>query len=110
MKPKYIHLRAHNVASANPNDIEATGGVTIAYITIPAENKVFWSVARCHPKDNFNKALGRIKALGRLKQSDVNFVTYSSDIPQNKDVVNHLKEMVYFELESRNPDVRFWLY
>lgn len=55
---KYIHYRFMSDGQPKPK-----GGVTFAYDT--DEGHVFYAVARCSPKDTYNKKLGRSIATGR---------------------------------------------
>lgn len=57
---KFIHLR---FADSSGN-ILAGGGTTVAYRKTDAG--VEYGISKCHPNDNYVKALGRIKANGRL--------------------------------------------
>lgn len=61
---KYAHIR--------PNMDPRSGGYTIAFERIN-DRVVNAAIARCNPKDNFNKKLGRQIAKGRLEkgQSEV---------------------------------------
>lgn len=99
---KFIHMRMHN----DKGSIEAKGGITVAFNI--EDNKVFYALAKCHD-DNYNKAYGRAKAGGRIKASDVNFVVYEK-LPKTSEIVDHIKQMVYYEEEKYWPDVRNYLY
>lgn len=57
---KFVHLR---FASAD-GQILAGGGTTVAYRRTDAG--IEYGVSKCHPRDNYVKSLGRIKANGRL--------------------------------------------
>jgi hypothetical protein len=49
------------------------GGATIAYQEIaPDVFKI--AVAKCHPKDNFCKKIGRVKSTGRLNSTNLSYV------------------------------------
>lgn len=63
-KVRYIHLRDYTSSEETP---DARGGATIAYRT--AGDVTHYAISECHPKDNFNKAIGRIKAEGKLSSS-----------------------------------------
>lgn len=59
---KFVHCRHLN----DDGSIRPHGGMTIAY-NLNAQHKVVgWAAAKCHSKDMFVKALGRMKAAGRL--------------------------------------------
>lgn len=65
---KFLHFRYTRKRAATNGvvtEIDARGGVTVAYVTVA--NGVRYATAKCHVKDNFVKAQGRIKAQGRLK-------------------------------------------
>ena len=59
MKIKFIHIR--NAANINK------GGQTVALECDRHDMVHAYAVAYCHPKDNFCKRTGRIKAEGKLK-------------------------------------------
>lgn len=57
---KFVHLRF-----ADPTgNVLAGGGTTIAYRKV--DGGIEYGMAKCHPRDNYVKTLGRIKANGRL--------------------------------------------
>jgi hypothetical protein len=58
-KVNFIHLRP-NTAAGIPN----SGGSTIAFREVP--EGIEYAQAWCSPKDNFSRAVGRVKAAGRL--------------------------------------------
>ena len=64
MKVKLKHIR--NVQNGQ---ISNMGGITVAAIV--DDNLVVskFATAKCHTKDNFNKAIGRTKAVGRLNSN-----------------------------------------
>lgn len=47
--------------------INSNGGVTVAFEKIHESGIYKYAMAFCHPHDNFNKKLGRAKAIGRMK-------------------------------------------
>ena len=53
-------VKFHHIRGYGPR-----GGLTIAYYQ-PVPGKIYYAEAHCHPKDNYNKKLGRMKAEGRL--------------------------------------------
>lgn len=74
-KIKFAHFRTYDMQY----NIGNLGGITVAYQKIE-EGKFRVAYAHCHPKDNFCKATGRIKAAGRLKSNDQSqVVEYSSE-------------------------------
>lgn len=75
MTTKFIHIRWVNYLTGQ---LLPHGGVTIAY-EVDA-NSIAYSYARCSRKDNYNKAIGRAVAKGRL---DLN--RRIRIIPQNAD-------------------------
>lgn len=62
-KIKLKHIRAKDFNG----DIMARGGFTIAAEIDDQENVIAYGIAKCRKTDNFNKALGLIKAQARLK-------------------------------------------
>jgi len=72
---KFLHFRQQTFKG----DISNLGGVTVAYQKI-REGVFKMAYAHCHPKDNFCKATGRIKAAGRLNSPiQSQLVEYSSE-------------------------------
>ena len=68
MKTKFIHKRFQTtIPGLEQQEISGKGGVTIAYVPNEDTNEVLYAIARCHPRDNFNKQQGRIKAEGKMK-------------------------------------------
>ena len=59
---KFHHKRLVDQAHGTPS---GKGGATFAFEEV-GNNKFVFTIARCHEKDNFNKAQGRVKAAGRL--------------------------------------------
>lgn len=59
---KIAHIRLRKT----DNTINSNGGVTVAYEKL-ATDTYKYALAFCHPHDNFNKKLGRAKAIGRMK-------------------------------------------
>lgn len=58
---------AHYRQIDEQGNVDSRTGATVAY-TPPAEgNPAKWAASFCHPKDNYNKHMGRVKAAGRLK-------------------------------------------
>lgn len=86
--------------------LEAKGGITIAFLV--EKEKVFFALAKCHD-ENYRKAYGRAKAGGRLKARDANFIVYK-EIPTTIDIIDNIKQLVYYEEEKYWPDVRNFLY
>jgi hypothetical protein len=70
MNTKYLHYRAVDESAkskTNPHGILSRTGATVAYAQPDDKSPIVYSMAYCHPFDNFNKSLGRAKAGGRLK-------------------------------------------
>ena len=61
MKVSFFHARYFDT-----NGNLQRSGATYAYRELEP-GKIEYAAAFCHPKDNFNKRLGRVKAEGRLK-------------------------------------------
>lgn len=56
-----------HVRGKNPDGtISNMGGMTLAY-TFLSEGYVKFAIAACHPNDNFEKRIGRVKSAGRLR-------------------------------------------
>jgi hypothetical protein len=92
MKTKFIHLRDRD---ANGRAL-GTGGGTVAYQVDDSGFVVRSAASLCHPKDNFSRYLGRVKAEGRLHSKNycVNYM----------DVTLHEKEFVQ-ELRAQGLDL-----
>lgn len=68
-KVYFRHIRDIN----EDGKINNMGGVTIAYQEVaPDVFKI--ATARCHPKDNFCKKVGRVKSTGRLNSTNLSYV------------------------------------
>lgn len=61
-------IKFHHKRGIDPETgtISCKGGATFAYEKIDLDTYWF-TVARCHEKDNFNKSQGRVKAAGRMQ-------------------------------------------
>lgn len=60
-KVNYIHQRF-----VIDGVVSNRGGITIAFRELDT-GEIEYALARCSPNDNFSKAMGRVKAEGRLK-------------------------------------------
>ncbi|WEU67356.1 hypothetical protein [Xanthomonas phage JGB6] len=60
---KFLHLRLFH-----EGQVLSRGGRTIAYVE-NTDGTLTFATAACHPRDNYSKRLGRIKAQGLLKSS-----------------------------------------
>jgi len=65
-KVNFIHRR--KIVNGKPHN---KGGFTVAFREISNGDGVEYAYSFCHPSDNFNKTLGRIKAEGRLNSKGV---------------------------------------
>lgn len=76
---KYVHLRKPQCVTDNYEDmkkfVRANGGKTLAYIELDTPIKIngketteIIAEANCSLKDSYNKKLGRMIAVGRLKK------------------------------------------
>ena len=63
-KVMFKHVRYKNPDGTISN----MGGMTLAY-TFLQGGYVKFAVAVCHPKDNFEKRIGRVKSAGRLRST-----------------------------------------
>jgi hypothetical protein len=79
---RFLHYRAYDEnlrSKTNPLGVDSRTGATIAY-TEPSEGKpIAYAASFCHPRDNYNKHLGRTKAMGRLKSNEYLELTTVSD-------------------------------
>lgn len=67
MSTRFAHIRPSGL---NARD----GGYTIAFMHAPEHGYVSYAIARCNPKDNFNKAVGRAIAEHRLDNGRGNVI------------------------------------
>jgi hypothetical protein len=70
MPVKFLHIRNFDkgqISATNPKGISNFGGATIAFEA--TDLGLFAAVSRCHPNDNFEKALGRTRAAGMFKSA-----------------------------------------
>lgn len=63
MRVKFKHFRQYTT----DGKISNLGGRTLAAVIDDRGCVVRYATAACHPSDNFNKRMGRIKSEGRLK-------------------------------------------
>jgi hypothetical protein len=64
---KYEHRRVYGDVNVDPVEILPQGGLTICRLFDEADGEYAAATgwARCHPRDNYRKALGRKIAFGR---------------------------------------------
>lgn len=63
LKVKFVHIRRHS----SDGSISPLGGGTVAYEVNQDTGMVIRSASSfCHPRDNFNRQIGRAKAAGRM--------------------------------------------
>lgn len=60
--PRFLHYRSFD----GKGKVESRSGATIAYVT-NEDGTISWAAAFCHPRDNYCKRMGRVKASGHLK-------------------------------------------
>lgn len=77
---KFMHIRP-----LHHGQPETKGGMTIAYENM-GDNTYQYAISFCHPKDNFCKRTGRVKAAGRMQSQ--RHVRYLSEIPSDKEFQN----------------------
>ena len=63
MKTKFVHIRAVN----KDGIVLGNGGGTVAFEIDDAGYVTRFASSICHPRDNFSRYLGRVKAEGRLQ-------------------------------------------
>jgi hypothetical protein len=69
---KFLHIRNYvetltGVGSDTESVADGKGGKTVAFEVDDKEGVIFFAVARCGPKYNFNRRLGRIVSKGMLE-------------------------------------------
>lgn len=103
---KYLHLRF--TKDIDSTDVAACGGATVAYETSPIAPDgtitVGWALAKCCEQDNYRKAVGRIKASGRLKSERyLQILTVPATEEKNIPVI--LRQLVVAERERYMPGI-----
>lgn len=61
---KYLHFRAREEGKDGKEQIAAKAGATVAYVE--GEEGISFATAWCHPRDRYQKSVGRLKASCRL--------------------------------------------
>jgi hypothetical protein len=103
---RFMHLRYHD----DNIQMLPNGGLTIAYTVAdinnmvdPADNvkSVLFALAKCHENDSFVKHVGRCKAAGRLKSSEL-FTKYGGylEVPGTADR-GEIQKAVLAEVRSK---------
>lgn len=88
----------------NPDGtISNMGGMTLAY-TFLQEGYVRFAVAVCHPNDNFEKRIGRVKSAGRLRSAKYSFVGKFESMDDLREFIN---SFTYESLEEFRESVGF---
>ena len=91
---RFLHYRACDDQLRNDTNklgINARTGACVAFIDneegahhagegfiVVPEKQIAYAVSFCHPNDNYNKRLGRIKAFGRLKSAEYLEVSHAT--------------------------------
>ncbi|HEY9815114.1 MAG TPA: hypothetical protein V6D20_04810 [Candidatus Obscuribacterales bacterium] len=97
--PFIIHLRPERNGQVAPN-----GGATVA-IELLDKFHVRYAVAKCHPKDNFIKRVGRDKASGRLKSEKFSHsLELFAPVERTQDALGELMPIIESELLVDSPD------
>lgn len=99
---RFIHLRMHDDGSLLPN-----GGATIAYVR--NDNHVAYAVAKCNMKDLFNRRLGRVISVNRLKQGHADYLEVDTKATRGQ-VSAALCSELYDRMEQHLPDAQMYLY
>lgn len=100
---KHRHYRV-----VKDNVINSRGGATLAY-TDNGDGTFVGALAYCNPKDNYNRAYGRAKSAGRLKQNSAHNFTLTDDdkffqieTSDSKEFLQIIDDtMALYELEPR---------
>lgn len=66
---RFIHRRR-----VVDNQVKNNGGFTVAYRELD-NGWIEYAFAKCSPRDNFSRELGRVKAQGRLDSPNYRYVT-----------------------------------
>lgn len=95
MKTKFVHIRPVD----SSGKVLGNGGITVAFETNDS-GYVQWSAAAiCHPRDNFSRYMGRVKASGRLKSAKWR-VDYTDVTVHEKDFIKNLREKGFEEFQN----------
>lgn len=84
---KYLHYRSFpnrlfsgsDVPSDFLGDMSSRAGATVAYYLDKHFNTYVYAIAFCHPRDRFDKKLGRIKSSGKLQSKNHRVLTETND-------------------------------
>lgn len=88
----------------NPDGtISNMGGITLAY-TFFQGGYVKFAVAVCHPNDNFEKRIGRVKSAGRLRSAKHSLI---GKFESRDDFNEFLRSFTYESLEDFRKTVGF---
>lgn len=120
MKARFVHLRYHNPANKT---VLCKGGATICYFVVDSKNVgdfpvkesitqdeylklkedsklVYYSISKCHEKDNFCRRIGRDISLGRLlKLANMDAEVFNAK-SLNSEIVKRLIK-IYYESELK---------
>jgi len=64
---KFLHIRNFAQTMMGTGEPDGKGGKTVAFEVDDENGVIFFTVARCGPKYNFNRRLGRIVSQGMLE-------------------------------------------
>jgi ribosomal protein L17 len=91
MSTKFAHIR--------PDNFDArAGGYTIAFVHDDIRGIVGYAIARCNPKDNFNRSVGRSIAKHRLDNGLGG--TVKTRATKLKTIVNKLVSVIDVEIAN----------
>ena len=83
---RFIHVRNQNEVG----ELSAKGGITIGF-EIEEPGILCWTMAKCSPKDHYNKSIGRAICEGRFDIGQFGSLTYSSNDNPVSALLDHLK-------------------
>lgn len=87
MKTKFVHIRPVD----SSGKVLGNGGITVAFETDDSGYIQRSAAAICHPRDNFSRYMGRVKASGRLNSAKWR-VDYMDVTVHEKDFIKNLRE------------------
>ena len=93
---KFLHYRAfdeNEISDLNPSGIFARSGATVAYRD--AKDGTEFATAYCHPRDNYNKAQGRLKATAHLEHMTDRRYEFTDD--RNKEFVTEMDKVMFMQ-------------
>ena len=92
------HFHHFRIVNKNPDcrsSVTSRGGATVCFHPEPEYDRTTVGIAICSPLDNFNKSIGRAKALGRTHCSiDVQLITIIPRVMSADDTLDTAYDLI----------------